>query len=115
MMISYLVRTIVRFLGEWSFAVFMSPSESGLAVGEEPLERGAGMLLGPGIAEEPPGVVIADGDAVDVEGELLAVEVGPEVSGLDGNAGGLGEEGDAVAVGLGEEVPLRPGPVVELD
>src|SRR5215218_3563017 len=95
--------------------VHVIPPESGLAGGEEPLERGSGVLLGPGIAEEPPGVVVADGDAVDVEGELLAVEVGPEVSGLDGYACGLGEEGDAVAVGLGEEVPLRPGPVVELD
>src|SRR6185436_7844555 len=87
---------------------------SGVAGGEQALEEVAGALFGSGIAQQPVGVVIAEGDGVEVESELLGIEVGAEVAGLDGDAGGLGEGGDARPVRPHEEIALRAGSVVEL-
>ena len=54
-------------------------------------------------------------DPLAVVGELLAVEVGTEVTFLDRDAGGAGQRVHPVAQILDDEVAHRAGPVVELE
>src|SRR3954463_9020014 len=91
----------------------LSGKSASFRVGHEPLEGGPGALVRPAVAQQAVHVVIAEGDGEDVERELLHVEVPPEVAGLDGHAGPLGDELEAAPVGLLEEVALRSGAVVE--
>src|SRR3954451_13338299 len=91
----------------------LSGKSASFRVGHEPLEGGPGALVRPGVSQQAVHVVIAQGDGEDVERELLHVEVPPEVAGLDGHAGPLGDEREAAPVGLLEEVALRSGAVVE--
>ena len=83
---------------------------SGAAGLEQPLEGGAGALFGARVAQQPVGVVVAEDDGVEVEGELLGVEAGAEVAGLDRQARRLGEGGEAPRwVGRGNRAAARAG------
>ena len=55
-------------------------------MGEQPLEGGAGALLGAGVAQEAGVVVQRKNQAVDLEQQLAGVGVGAQVAFVDGGA-----------------------------
>src|SRR5207249_1526234 len=80
----------------------------------ERLERAVGARARLGILEQTRGLAVRERDAVQVVGELLAVEVRIEVAFLDRGARGVRQRLEPVALALDDEVAGRAGPVVEL-
>ena len=68
-----------------------------------------------GVAHQTRGVHERQTDPLTVVGELLAVEIGPEVALVDRDARSAGQGVHPVAQVLDDEVAHRPGPIVELE
>src|SRR6266850_406625 len=92
---------------------------SGAARGTTALQQGLegpdGPRVGFGIAHQARGVDERETDPLAVVGELLAVEIGAEMTFLDRDAGGAGQGVHPVAEVLDDVVAHRAGPVVELE
>src|SRR5438046_1105527 len=89
-------------------------SDAGRRGGEQPLERRPRPRLRPGVAEQAPVVVEAEDDRVQLERELGAVELRPEVTLVDRQPRAPRERLEEPALGADEEVARAALPVVEL-
>src|SRR5262249_43048731 len=88
--------------------------ERGVPCGSnERLEGGLGSGLSLGILKESRGEVIGEDHALDVVGELLAVEVSAEVALSDRGLGGRGDEVEPVLFASCEVFAGRTRPIVE--
>src|SRR3954471_14241705 len=87
---------------------------SGTAAVEEGGEGGARPFLGARVVEQLGGLLEDHADADELVGELVEVELGPEVPLLDGGAGGARDDVVPVALGAHQDVADRPGAVVVL-